>query len=287
MKPDFIVDAEKCIHCNACVRDCPRSIIRVEAQFPEIPESLEEDCLQCQHCLAVCPTGAVSVFGLKSQDSLPLVDGALPSRRQMKILARGRRSVRRFLDENIPAECIDELLADTAHAPTGCNARDLTFSVVEDRADLRALLEKIVIALEERKKAGDSLPDFLSEAAAAYRRDGSDDFFRGAPHVLLVSSGTEAVCGAEDVLIALSYFELLAQSAGIGTTWCGMLKFVAEAAPELREPLGLPAGAPFYAMMFGYPDVRYARTVQRDTAAKIRRIRGLRHAINAGAKPRL
>jgi nitroreductase len=117
------------------------------------------------------------------------------------------------------------------------------------------------------------MPVFLTDAVTRYRRNGEDDFFRGAPHLLVVASGAEADCGAEDVIIALSYFELLAQSAGIGTTWCGMLKFAVDAAPALREPLGLSVNFPFYAMMFGRPDVRYARTVQRDTAAEIRRIR--------------
>jgi nitroreductase/NAD-dependent dihydropyrimidine dehydrogenase PreA subunit len=273
VKLNFLVDAEKCIRCNACARDCPRSIIRVNGQFPEVPESLEGDCLQCQHCLAVCPTEAISVFGLKPQDSLPLAGGALPSRSQMKTLARGRRSVRRFLDEDLPDECIDELLADTAHAPTGCNDRDLIFSVVDDRTVMRTLREKIAAALEKRRKEGHAVPVFLTDAVTRYRRDSVDDFFRGAPHLLVVSSGNKAACGAEDVIIALSYFELLAQSEGIGTTWCGMLKLAVEAAPALREPLGLPVNALFYGMVFGRPDVRYARTVQRDTAAGIRRIR--------------
>jgi Fe-S-cluster-containing hydrogenase component 2 len=269
---NFTVDAEKCIRCDACVRDCPPGIIRVNAELPEVTESLEGNCLQCQHCLAVCPTGAVSVFGLKPEDSLSLADGALPSQSQMKTLVRGRRSVRHFLDENLPAKCIDELLSDTAHSPTGCNDRDLMFSVIDDRVVMRTLLEKVVNALEERKKTGVPVPAFLVDKAARYRREGVDEFFRGAPHLLVVSAGTRATCGAEDVIIALSYFELLAQSAGIGTTWCGMLKFVVEATPELREFLWLSATAPFYAMMFGRPDVRYARTVQRDTAAEIRRI---------------
>ncbi|MDR2743969.1 MAG: nitroreductase family protein [Desulfovibrio sp.] len=273
MKLNFIVDAEKCIQCDACVQDCPHGIIRINRQYPEVTEDLEDDCLQCQHCLAVCPPGAISIFGLKPGDSLSLVSGALPSQLQMKTLVRGRRSVRQFLDENISAHCIDELLADIAHAPTGCNDRGLIFSVIDDRVVMQKLREKIVAVLEERQKADASIPVFLADAIAGYRNDGRDDFFRGAPHLLVVSAKNKATCGVEDVIIALSYFELLAQSAGIGTTWCGMLKFVIEAAPELRAPLGLDANAPFYAMMFGQPDVRYARTVQRDTAAEIRRIR--------------
>jgi hypothetical protein len=71
----------------------------------------------------------------------------------------------------------------------------------------------------------------------------------------------------------LTYFELLAQSAGLGTTWCGMLKLAADVVKGVRELFGLEPDAYFYAMMFGLPNVQYARTVQRDNAAVIRTIK--------------
>ena len=104
---------------------------------------------------------------------------------------------------------------------------------------------------------------------AAYRQQGVDELFRGAPHLLVVSAAENASCPNEDINLALAYFELLAQSSGLGTTWCGYLKFAVDAAPELRTPLGLRPQTPFYAMLFGHPNVRYARTVQRDAAATV------------------
>ena len=98
-----------------------------------------------------------------------------------------------------------------------------------------------------------------------------DEIFRGAPHLLVVSAGEKATCAKEDVDLSLAYFELLAQCSGLGTVWCGMLKLVLDAAPELRSCLDLGPETPFYGMLFGYPAVRYARTVQRDDAASVRR----------------
>ena len=264
----FCVDAEKCIGCDACVRDCPSEIIRRQATTPEAAAPTEGACLECQHCLAVCPSGAISAFGLEPKNSLPLRDGCLPTYRQMKTLVRGRRSVRQFLAEDVPPPLVNELLTDLAHAPTGCNARDLVFSVVPGRASMSMLLERLVQAIEARQKSGAAIDD-IADAAAAYRNAGRDFFFRGAPHLLVVSPGGKAMCGHEDAVIALAYFELLAQSAGLGTTWCGMLKFVADAVPQARELLGLAPDAYFYAMMFGKPAVSYART-----APRIRWIRG-------------
>lgn len=267
--PRFKVDPEKCTQCDACVNDCPRGILR---RKEGTPEAVAADCLECQHCLAVCPAGAVSIFGLDPADSLPLSEGALPSRRQMKAFVRGRRSVRRFLDEEVPAALIDELLADLAHAPSGCNARDLTFSVVSGRKSMAALLEKIIKAVETKRPGGGIKADFVTEAVDDYRKNGADPIFEGAPHLLVVSHGEKAVCYREDVVLALAYFELLAQSAGLGTTWCGMVKLIADMLPEMGGWFGLAPDTYFYAMIFGKPAVRYARTVQRDQAARIRRI---------------
>ena len=268
----FRVDAEKCIQCDACVKDCPSETIHRTGTVPEATASAEGSCLECQHCLAVCPTGAISVFGLKPENSLPLLEGALPSYQQMKTLVRGRRSVRQFSDEDVPPALVDELLADLAHAPTGCNDRDLTFSVIPNRKAMGILLDKVIQAVIAKQESGTVIDGFMADAVAAYRKDGRDFFFRGAPHLLIVSPGTKATCALEDVVLALAYFELLAQSAGLGTTWCGVLKFVADMVPGTRELLGLAPDTYFYAMMFGKPAVSYARTVQRDSAVRMRQI---------------
>ena len=268
----FRVDAEKCLQCDACVKDCPSGIIHRKETVPEAAEPAEGGCLACQHCLAVCPAGAISAFGLKPEHSLPLFEGVFPSYRQMKTLVRGRRSVRQFRDEDVPSTLIDELLADLAHAPTGCNDRDLTFSLVPNREAMGILREKVMRAIEAKQAAGAFQDAFIADGVAAYRKGGSDMLFRGAPHLLVVSPGEKARCGQEDAVLALAYFELLAQSVGLGTTWCGVMKIVADMIPAIRALLGLDPDAYFYAMMFGKPAVRYARTVQRDAAARIRRI---------------
>ena len=267
----FRVDAEKCVQCDTCVNDCPSGIIQRHGTLPEAALPAGGACLECQHCLAVCPSGAISVFGLQAENSLPLTENALPSYRQMKTLVRGRRSVRRFCDDDLPPALLDELLADLAHAPTGCNARDLTFSLVSGRDAMKRLLAGVMQSIEAGLASGAELHTLFDEAVTAYR-SGKDEIFQGAPYLLIVSHGTQAMCGQEDVALALAYFELLAQSAGLGTTWCGMIKFVADMFPETRSLLGLTPDAYFYGMIFGKPAVRYARTVQRDSAARFRRI---------------
>ena len=267
---NFSLEREKCTHCDACINDCPRHLIRVTDGFPALPAEHESRCIACQHCLAVCPTGAVSVLGLNPENSIPLDNAPTVSPEAMSTFVRGRRTVRQYRAENVDRQLIDRLLADTAHAPTGGNTCDLTFIVVTDRSKMALLLERLMTGLEQAAATGRALPKFVHEAIRDYRRDGTDEIFRGAPHLVFASAGDKAYCGDADVVIALSYFELLAQSQGLGTTWCDFLKFILDPLPELCDIFGISPKRPYRAMLFGIPAVHYARTVQRDDVAKIK-----------------
>ena len=272
----FSVRSDRCGGCGLCVQDCPARIIELNNdKFPFIAPENEEKCVECQHCLAVCPKGAISVLGLNPDSSMPLTTTNLPQLQEMTRLIRGRRSVRQYRENNVDQKLLRQLLATIAHAPTGCNHRSLTFTVIDDRDTLEWFRTQTMQSLRKTASAG-NLPasmSFLQDVISNYFDKQEDGIFRGAPHLLIVSALPDAPCAAEDVTIALSNFELLAQSAGIGTVWCGMLKWVLELIPELKSLIGLPQGHPYYAMLFGYPAIRYARTVQRDHAATIKQVK--------------
>lgn len=272
----FKVDDERCVRCGACVRDCPAVIIeQVGRGLPQIRPENEEHCLQCQHCLAVCPKGAISILGRDPDDSLALTTGSLPSFDATSRLVRGRRSVRQYRDEDVDPALVASLLEVLAHAPTGVNHRGLTFHVIDDRATMQRLRERLQDGLTAALAAGLLAERFayLARVVERGRETGRDTILRGAPHALIVSAAPDAPCGAEDVILSLATFDLLAQSAGLGTVWCGLLTAALLALPEVAAALGLPAGHRFYCMMFGRPAVRYARTVQRPDAASVRRPR--------------
>ena len=270
----FHVNEKTCTRCAQCVADCPSCIIELpEGSVPRIRTEKEALCIQCQHCLAVCPTASISILGRKPSDSLPLTPGVLPGLDAMTHLVRGRRSVRRFRDVNVDPSVLRHLLATLANVPTGVNRRELTFTLIDDKAAMSHFREQVLVATDAAAKAG-RIPErfgYLLTAASAYREQGRDILFRTAPHALVVSAPPDAPCPQQDVVLALAYFDMLAQSGGLGTVWWGMLKLVLETLPELKVLLGLPADHVYYAMLFGVPAVRYARTVQRDDAAKVRR----------------
>ena len=270
---DFHVDEKRCTRCGWCGKDCPARIIaRPGDGVPAIAPEDEAKCLACQHCLAVCPTGAIGILGRDPERSLPLGPGAFPPLEQMDRFVRGRRSVRHYRDENVPRNLLDRLLGTLANAPTGTNARELVFTLVDDRAVMKRFQER---SLEALRAASPDLPEryaFLRELVDAAPEAAIAMLFRGAPHALIVSAPPEAPCAEQDVPLCLAYFEFLAQSAGLGTVWWGLLKMILENVPELKALLGLPADHVYYAMLFGLPAVRYARTVQRDDAAAVRRV---------------
>ena len=273
---DFTVDAERCVRCGQCAKDCIAEIIEQKGKaLPCIKPEAEEDCLQCQHCLAVCPAGAISILGHDPADSLKLEAGSLPSLSQMTTLIRGRRSVRHYRDENVDPVLLKDLLATVANAPTAINQRELTFIVIDDRAVMGRFRDEALKALRQGiqdGKVGESA-GFLLEAVPAWFEHKQDMVFRGAPHLLIVSAPPDAACPQEDVVLALAYFELLAQAAGLGTVWCGLAKWLLEVLPELKPVLGLRADAHYFCMLFGVPDIHFARTVQRDAAAVVKRVK--------------
>lgn len=272
---NFIVNDTLCNRCGLCALDCPSRIIdQAGKALPRITPKNESGCIGCQHCLAVCPTAAISIHGRNPANSIPISADKLPGFDQMAMLMRSRRSIRHYKDCNVDPALIAKLLVTVSNAPSGVNSRKLTFRVIDDKAVMGKLREKVLSGLRAAGEAGKTPVSFayLMNAVPAYYENGVDIIFRNAPHALIVSASPDAPCPDEDVTIALAYFELLAQSVGLGTVWWGMLKMALIALPELKKAVGVPDGHAYYAMLFGVPDIHFARTVQRDDAAKVQRI---------------
>ncbi|HIJ89354.1 MAG: nitroreductase family protein [Desulfobulbaceae bacterium] len=263
----FRIDEERCIQCGECVLECPAGVIAMDAH-PKMTN--EAQCFQCQHCLAVCPTAALSILGKNPDESTPL-KGNMSDPASLATLIKGRRAVRRYHDKDLAPELIDELLETSCHAPTGVNARSVLFSVVREQVVMQRLREHLMARLVELKDAG-ALPgglagQYLGWTAKAWEKEGTDILFRGAPHLLITSAPADAPCAAQDTLIALTTFQLIAHVHGVGTVWDGICMMALAACPDVVARLGIPENHTLgYAMAFGEPAVEYQRTVQRGPA---------------------
>ena len=264
----FRIDEERCIQCGECALDCPASIISLDDGYPRITN--EAGCIQCQHCLAVCPTAAVSILG-KDPDASVGLAGNLPAAVALTTLIKGRRAVRRYQDQDLAPEFIDELLEVACHAPTGVNARSVLFTVIKERAVMHQLRDQLIDCLATQQAAG-ALPGglsgkYLNWVVSAWREQGKDIIFRGAPHLLITSAPADSPCPAQDTIIAMTTFQLIAHAHGVGTVWDGICMMALANCPEVYARLGIPANHTLgYAMAFGLPAVEYHRTVQRGPA---------------------
>jgi len=263
---DFVIDKELCIKCELCEKDCPTGAIILD-DFPVLDE---DTCFSCGHCLAVCPTGALSILGTGPADSRQL-QGNLPSAEQMETLIKGRRSVRQYRDEDVAPETIRSLIDIASHAPTGVNMQSVQFTVIDNKETMDAFRSKVYAqladVLPEEAPENNTALEYLVMAVKEWKENRSDVIFRGAPHVVITSAPLATPCPEADTHIALSYFELMAQSMGLGTVWDGIAKMMFAMLPDLVNELGIPKDHLLgYVMAFGKPAVKYHRTIERGSA---------------------
>ena len=281
-KTYFKVDPSKCIGCGKCVNVCSGMVLELKDGAP-VMKPFERfgwrGCWRCQHCLAVCPQGAISIFGKKPEDSLPPPPPEMGE--YMERLVVNRRSCRRFLDKNVEPKIITDILNAMAAAPTGGNAQGVEYTLIDDKDRVHEIWKAAYAKMDADAKRHiytHSFSDFyygkMKESEKTVRK--GDLLFCGAPHLFIAHdrcAGKWAEDSKVNCNIATAYFELLCNAHGLGTTIMSYsAEVLNELAPEARAMLniqkdhytGLIVG-------FGYPEIEYARGVQKERKRKIHR----------------
>ena len=256
-----------CRGCGKCVKDCAMGVLGMQEGRPVVKDGRADACMDCQHCLVVCPEGAVTVNGVGPDDCRNLDEMPIPPTNEVANLLMTRRSIRQFVKADVPRGEIAELLEVLKYVPTGCNMRHLVFKVVDSSSTLASCRQRLMELLVAKM---DQLPARMQDIVRDWQEHPEHDvFFRGAPHLLIVYGDPKAVTPQVDCDAACAYFDVLAQTAGLGTTWFGFLTHIVDAVPEALDVFGVPRGAPFHAMLFGEPLVDYVRCVNRKDGARI------------------
>jgi nitroreductase len=178
---------------------------------------------------------------------------------------RSRRSIRRY--KNIPVEKdkILRLIEVARYAPTGANRQPVEWLVLSDKSHLRNIAGLAINWMRKILKdpqVAEASP-YLLPVVAAWEA-GNDPVLRDAPVLIVASAPKEAMNGLVDLTLALSYLELLAPTMGLGTCWAGLLQGALLASSSVKAAVGIPADHPHhYALMLGYPDVKYYRLPER------------------------
>lgn len=261
MKKSIAVDEQKCIHCGMCIKDCIVNCLEFdENKFPKYAKDGEKICVGCQHCMAICPKGALS-FGGKNPENSESINFCKSE--DLLNLIKSRRSFRSFQEKDVPQEKITKLIEMLAYPPKGGNIDDLYFSIVGTAKKMREI-EKFTYDKIFSMQTDSRIINICKETY----KNGNDLIFRGASSMIAVSvDNTKAIAGCEnaDPIIALSYFELYAQSLGLGTVWSDATLTVFQEIPEVRAFLEIPENFTLnYIILFGIPKIKYSRTVQRE-----------------------
>jgi nitroreductase/NAD-dependent dihydropyrimidine dehydrogenase PreA subunit len=285
-----VIDREKCSGCGLCVSVCPdRTLTMVEGRATVSGEH----CFQCGHCLAVCPTGAVRV-GAIEPESLRFKSFALDQRwlpwgefdpALLVRLMASRRSCRNYQAKPVSRDLLLDLVKAGTTAPSGTNSQKWTFTIVEHRQQVEVLGSTVAefftglnrlaanpaARLFSRLFGGDALGRYyrgyhetIEKGLREWREEGRDLLFHGATAAIVVGSGPDASCPAEDALLASQNILLTAHALGLGSCLIGFAVAALERQPAIKESLGIPRQEKVYAVIaLGWPAEKYQRLTGR------------------------
>ncbi|WP_165079374.1 MULTISPECIES: nitroreductase family protein [unclassified Desulfovibrio] len=242
----FKADAETCVRCGLCVKDCLEGIIEL-GEIPAIAPENRGRCIHCGHCQAICPTASISLDGHAAGD-LEAMPNPL-SEADVTGLIRGRRSVREYKTEPVDEKLLERIIDLASYAPTSTNSRQIGYLIVNGREKV----EKLGRLTADIMRKDAFLTRLLEDAPA-----GRDRIFRGAPCVLIAHAPEAIPLSAADCATALAALELALPSFGLASCWAGI--FTVVCGKETSRELPLPQGDRIYgALMIGRPAIAYKR----------------------------
>ena len=255
MNPIFI-DREKCIGCALCVKDCPSAHLYLKDNKAATHDS---GCIECGHCYAICPQGAVQMPNYDCTDEAVVPMTEIDSATLLSAM-RSRRTIRRYKNQPVEEEKIQQILEAGRYSPTGANAQDVTFTILGSKQ--KEAEEICVNIFRTGKKLGSPFVNDLKQIEIP-----DNFFFKDAPLVIVVSSKSSTNAG-----LASSYMEIMAESLGLGVLYSGFFVACTKLSKKLQKLIETPKGQKIVScMVIGYPDVKYQRIVPRK-AAKINRL---------------
>ena len=158
---------------------------------------------------------------------------------------KARRSVRRFMPEQLNNQELEQIIEAGLYAPSGHNQQSWNFTVIQNKE----------MILEINNVAKDAAKNFPDEMIQKMANNDSLDVFYGAPTVVIVSGNNNTMTPQADCGAATQNMLLAAESLGVGSCWNGFVGFLfsGEKGQAYIEKLGIPSGySPYYAVALGY-----------------------------------
>jgi nitroreductase/NAD-dependent dihydropyrimidine dehydrogenase PreA subunit len=265
------VNAEKCIGCGLCVKDCfPKDITIVDGKA----KINNVTCFKCGHCIAVCPKNAITTdeYDMAEVKNYNTEDFSLDADKLLNFI-KFRRTIRQFKNKEVEQDKLAQIIEAGRFTQTGSNMQDVSYTVVREGID-----ELKALTLKTLKQIGETMLANLTPETMLYKRYAemwirmyeeheknpkeNDKLFFNAPALIIVTANSD-VNGA----LASSNMELMTNALGLGTFFSGFFVRASQQSKEILDFLGLPQGKKVVScMVIGYPNVKYLRTVPRRKA---------------------
>jgi nitroreductase/NAD-dependent dihydropyrimidine dehydrogenase PreA subunit len=254
---EVVFNQKLCIKCGICSQVCPVSIIDKPGaeDYPLITDVNRANCIQCGQCEAFCPKVAVEVTGEELQKSdIPKKHSTLTPEQIMGYFLM-RRSVRRYKQQPVDRQIMEQVMDIVRYAPSGVNHQPLRWIVIHSMEEVRKLTAMTIDVM--RQMVNDKSPiaammNFQNMVAAWDK--GEDIVCRKAPHLVIAYARKDDRIAPVDATIALTHFELAAPAFGLGACWAGYFGIIANLSPALRKAAGIPDDcAHLGTMLTGYP----------------------------------
>jgi nitroreductase len=166
-----------------------------------------------------------------------------------KTLLTNRRSIRDFLDREVPLSVVEEIIQDTRLAPSASNRQPCRFIIIRDRELIKRLSDESKRNLLADLVRNPGLPVKQYEAAL---RDAAFNVFYDAPCLVYVIGPRDVYSLEVDCGLTVAYFMFSAVSRGLGTCWIGLGAHIRDRA--ILSEIGVPDDCRIVApVILGYP----------------------------------
>lgn len=164
-----------------------------------------------------------------------------------------RRSVRKYLPQQITDQQLDIILQTALYAPTGGNNQLTRFIVIQNQN----LLEEFKILTRERMAAKEIVPGGYQNAAILRAREGKRfDCLMGAPTIIHVVAPKTYDNAMADSANAIQNMQIAATSLNLGACWVNVPHWLTNDAVfrQWMERLGMRPDEDIYgSVVIGYP----------------------------------
>lgn len=153
-----------------------------------------------------------------------------------------RRSVRRYLNDQIKDEELEAILEAGSYAPSGHNEQSWYFTVIQNKEIID------YISSESKNVMASSEIDWIAKMG----NNEKYHVLHNAPTVVIVSGRDSSYSPEIDCSAAAQNILLAAASLNIGSCWVGLVDFFFKQEEKVKK-LNIPEGyTPLFAITLGY-----------------------------------